>query len=498
MTSPARNGEALLDLRGIGKRFPGVQALAEVDFDLRRGEVHSIVGENGAGKSTLIKILTGVHQPDAGSYAIDGRPAAADSPRAAIAAGISVVYQEPKLVPTLSVAENIFFGRLPSRRGRVAWRRLHEEAAAALDQVGLRLDPRRQVRHLGIGEQQLVEVAQALTQSARVLILDEPTSALSPREIERLFALIRRLKQEGVAIVYVSHKLEEILALSDRVSVLRDGRLVRTAPVEELDGERLISLMVGRPLESEGAPAPAGSGVVALEVRNLSTARVRDVSFRAHRGEIVGFSGLMGAGRTELARAVLGADRRHQGEIEVVGHRLLPDSTAAARRLGVGLVPEDRRGGGLFPEQPVLHNMTVAALDRFCSRGVISPSRERAAAAAFVEELSIRTPSLRQRIAVLSGGNQQKVLVARWLLKQNLEVLFVDEPTRGIDVRARFAIYRLLREMANRGLAVIVISSEIPELLRLCNRIYVMKGGCIVGELPGAGTTPEELLARAI
>ena len=214
MTSPARNGEALLDLRGIGKRFPGVQALAEVDFDLRRGEVHSIVGENGAGKSTLIKILTGVHQPDAGSYAIDGRPAAADSPRAAIAAGISVVYQEPKLVPTLSVAENIFFGRLPSRRGRVAWRRLHEEAAAALDQVGLGLDPRRQVRHLGIGEQQLVEVAQALTQSARVLILDEPTSALSPREIERLFALIRRLKQEGVAIVYVSHKLEEILVLS--------------------------------------------------------------------------------------------------------------------------------------------------------------------------------------------------------------------------------------------------------------------------------------------
>ena len=498
MTYPARNPEPLLDLRGISKRFPGVQALAEVDFDLRRGEVHSLVGENGAGKSTLIKILTGVHRADRGSYAIDGRTAAAGNPREAIAAGISVVYQEPKLAPNLSIAENIFFGRLPSRRGRVAWRRLHEEAAAALDQVGLEVDPRRQVRHLGIGEQQLVEVAQALTQSARVLILDEPTSALSPREIERLFALIRRLKQEGAAILYVSHKLEEILAISDRVTVLRDGRLVRTAPVAELDGERLISLMVGRPLGSEAAPAPTCGGEVSLEVRNLSTARVRDVSFRAHRGEIVGFSGLMGAGRTELARAVLGADRRRRGEIEVGGQRLPPDSTAAARRLGVGLVPEDRRGGGLFPEQPVLHNMTVAALDRFCRRGVISPSRERDAASALVEELSIRTPSLRQRIAVLSGGNQQKVLVARWLMKRNLEVLFVDEPTRGIDVGARFEIYRLLREMAGRGLAVIVISSEIPELLRLCNRIYVMKGGRIAAELPGAGTTPEELLARAI
>ena len=498
MTSPARNPEPLLDLRGISKRFPGVQALAEIDFDLRRGEVHSLVGENGAGKSTLIKILTGVHRADLGSYAIDGHPAAAANPREAIAEGISVVYQEPKLAPNLSVAENIFFGRLPSRRGRVAWRRLYEEAEAALDQVGLEVDPRRQVRHLGIGEQQLVEVAQALTQSARVLILDEPTSALSPREIERLFALIRRLKQEGAAIVYVSHKLEEILAISDRVTVLRDGKRVRTAPVAELDGERLISLMAGRPVGSEAASAPAGASETAIEVRNLSTARVRDVSFRAHRGEIVGFSGLMGAGRTELARAVVGADRRRHGEIEVGGQRLPPDSTAAARRLGVGLVPEDRRGGGLFPEQPVLHNMTVAALDRFCRRGVISPSRERDAASGLVEELSIRTPSLRQRIAVLSGGNQQKVLVARWLLKRNLEVLFVDEPTRGIDVGARFEIYRLLREMAGRGLAVIVISSEIPELLRLCNRIYVMKGGRIAAELPGEGTTPEELLARAI
>lgn len=498
MTTVSNTTEFPVSLRNIWKRFPGVQALSDVDFDLRHGEVHAVVGENGAGKSTLIKILSGVYRPDSGSYTIDGRSARVNNPHDAIAAGISVVYQELKLIPNMSIAENIFFGRLPTKSGRIDWGCLYEKSVTALNEVGLSVDPRLKAQYLGVGQQQLIEIAHALTQSARVLIMDEPTSALSPQEIERLFSLILRLKKQGVATVYVSHKLQEILDLSDRVSVLRDGKLIRTAPTVEFNRKTLIKLMVGRSLDRESTKIPAGTESVAIELHGLSTAQIHEVSLRANSGEIVGLFGLMGAGRTELARAIVGIDQRLHGRIEIHGQSLKPNSPAAAKRLGVGMMPENRRTDGLFPEQSVLHNMTIAALERYTRRCVIDPSQEREAASQLVKTMSIRTPSLQQRIAVLSGGNQQKVIMARWLLKDDLKVLIVDEPTRGIDIGAKVEIYQLLREMAGRGLAMIVISSEMPELLDLCNRIYVMKNGRLTAEFSGNNNTQENLLASAI
>ncbi len=436
--------EPLVELRGIHKHYPGVYALKEVDFDLRPGEVHALVGENGADKSTLIKILAGATFFEQGEYLVEGGPAQISSPQDAIRRGISVVYQELELAPLLSVAENIFFGRLPSRFGRVQWAQLYRESAAVLAQVGLEVDPRLGVERLGIAAQQLVEIARALSCKARVLVMDEPTSALTPAEITRLFGLVRRLREQGTAILYVSHKLEEIFALADRITVLRDGARVATMPAGELDEGRLISLMVGRPLGELFPRTHRARGAAVLEVKGLSTERVRDISFEVAEGEIVGFSGLMGAGRTEVARAVLGLDRRLAGEVLVGGEVLPPDSSAAARRRGLGLVPEDRRAEGIFPQLGVDHNASIASLERFSKWGWIGREEEGRAVAEQVQRLEIRTPSLAQRIALLSGGNQQKVLVARWLLRQGLRVLLVDEPTRGIDVGARAEIYRLL------------------------------------------------------
>lgn len=489
---------SLVELQGIHKQYPGVYALKGVDFDLRPGEVHALVGENGAGKSTLIRILAGATAFDQGEYRLEGAPAAITSPQDAIRRGISVVYQELELVSGLSVAENIYFGRLPSRRGRVLWSQLYRDSAAVLAQVGLEVDPRTWVENLGIAAQQLVEIARALSCKARVLIMDEPTSALTPAEIDRLFGLVRRLRQQGTAILYVSHKLEEIFALADRITVLRDGARVCTAAAAELDEARLISLMVGRPL-GELFPRPQRTGgAPVLEVQGLSTARVHDISFAVGEGEIVGFSGLMGAGRTEVARAVLGLDRRLAGQVRVGGQDLPPDSCAAARRAGLGLVPEDRRAEGIFPQLGVLHNASIAAMERFSRRGWVLRGPEREAVAAQVRQLEIKTPSLDQTIALLSGGNQQKVLIARWLLRQGLRVLLVDEPTRGIDVGARAEIYRLLDQLAGQGLGVVVISSELTELLGLCDRTYVMKAGRITGCLSRAEATQERLLELAL
>lgn len=490
----------LLELRQIHKRFPGVYALKGVDFDLQAGEVHALVGENGAGKSTLIKILAGDCDFQQGEYLIDGALAHIARPQDALRKGISAVYQELELAPVLSVAENIFFGRLPSRWGKVQWRRLYEETAAVLEQVGLEVHPATRVGRLSLAGQQLVEIARALSCRARALVMDEPTSALTPVEIERLFGLIRRLRAQGVAVLYVSHKLEEVLSLADRVSVLRDGVRVGTRRAGELDEGQLIALMVGRQLDGlfPKAHAEKGGGQVVLEVEGLKTARVQGISFQVRQGEIAGFCGLRGAGRTELARAVLGLDARLEGQVRVEGRPVPANSCAAARRMGIGMVPEDRRAEGLFPELGVDHNMSIAALERFCRWGRIRAPQERAAVSALVRRLGIRTPGLGQPIAYLSGGNQQKVLIARWLLREELKVLFVDEPTRGIDVGARAEIYCLLDELAGRGLALVVISSELPELLGLCDRIYAMKAGRIAGQVPGAAATQEELLALAI
>lgn len=489
----------VISLQKVHKQFPGVYALRDVDFDLCAGEVHALVGENGAGKSTLIKILSGVYDYQQGTYLIDGEEAGIGRPMDAIERGISVVYQELELVPTLSVAENVFFGRLPhTRGGRVLWSELYARTEELLRQVGLDVSARTKVGHLGIAAQQLVEIAKALSLQARVIVMDEPTSALSPQEIERLFELIGQLRERGVGIVYVSHKLEEILRLSDRVTVLRDGELVGTERTEELDEKRLIGLMVGREMAEGVSRSQVEAGRVILEVEGLTTARVEEVSFGVRAGEIVGFSGLMGAGRTELARGIFGIDRRKKGAILLGGEPVPANDPPAARRMGLGMVPEDRRGDGIFPHLSVSENMTIAALAQFVRRSRIQPEREREEVHGMVEALAIRTPSADQVISKLSGGNQQKVLIARWLLKENLKVLFVDEPTRGIDVGAKAEIYRLLDDLAKRGLAVIVLSSEMPEILGLCDRIYVMSGGRITGEFGREEATQEKLLESAL
>ena len=474
-------------------------ALRNVDFNLHVGEVHALVGENGAGKSTLIKILAGVYDFQQGEYFIEGEAAGIVHPLDAIKKGISVVYQELELVPDLSVAENIFFGRLPhTRTGRVLWQQLYAEADELLRQVGLDLSARTKVGHLGIAAQQLVEIARALSCRARVIVMDEPTSALSPREIDGLFSLLEKLREGGVGIVYVSHKLDEILRISDRVTVLRDGERVGTEPTVDLDERRLIAMMVGRELAQGMPEGQRDDGPVILEVKGLTTARIKDVSFQVRKGEIVGFSGLMGAGRTELARAVLGIDQRVAGKVLLAGEPVPADSPPTARRMGMGLIPEDRRVDGIFPHMSVAENMTIAALEQFSRHSCIQQRQERERVTEMVDALAIRTPGVDQVIAKLSGGNQQKVLIARWLLKENLKVLFVDEPTRGIDVGARAEIYRLLDELAHQGLAVVVLSSEMTEILGLCERIYVMSGGRISGEFSREEATPESLLESAL
>ena len=500
MTEPPR-----IELRGIRKAFPGVQALDGVDLVLRAGEVHALVGENGAGKSTLIKVMGGVYRADEGTYLVDGRPDVVSDPRTAADAGIRVVHQELELFPDLSVAENVFFGRLPVRGGiRVDWRRLEQDTATALDQVGLDISPRVKVRRLGIAQQQLVEIARALSphargRQARVLILDEPTSALSPAEIDGLFVLLRRLRDDGVAMLYVSHKLDEIRRLADRITILRDGAHVSTDDAGDLEEQDIIRRMVGRQLDGAYPRSRRTPGEVTLAVDGLSTEHVSDISLTVRAGEVVGVSGLMGAGRTELLRGILGADRRLAGRVHIRGRALGADATWRARSAGLGLVPEDRRAQGLFPLLGVLHNASIACLQQFSRRGMwLQTSLETREAGRVIERMRVRTPSLHQPVALLSGGNQQKVLLARWLLKRDLAVLFVDEPTRGIDVGARFEIYRLLDELAGEGLGILLVSSEMEELLGLCDRIYVMKAGRITEEMSAAEATQEGLLAAAL
>jgi ABC-type sugar transport system ATPase subunit len=473
-------------LRGIRKGFPGVQALDGVDLELWDGEIHALVGENGAGKSTLIKIIAGVHRPDEGTCHLGGEPARIQGPRDGVQSEIRVVYQELELVRDLSVAENVFFGCLPTRGMRVDWARLELETAVVLEQVGLEVSPRARVRQLGIAAQQLVEIARALPLEARVLVLDESTSALSPVEIDRLFVLLRRLRDEGVALLYVSHKLEEIRALADRITVLRDGRHVSTDFASDLDEDEIIRRMVGRELGGQFPHNQRAPGKVVLETESLTTAHVRDISVRA--GEIVGLSGLMG-------RAAPSCCEPFSGSTPVGRERCV----WRMRLAGVGLVPEDRRGQGIFARASVLHNATISCLDQFVSPlGHLLHRREESEGGHVLERMRVRTPSAAQSMALLSGGNQQKVLAARWLLKRDLRVLLVDEPTRGIDVVARSEIYKLLDELAAEGLGILLASSEIEELIGLCERIYVMREGHIRAELKAEEVTPERLLAAAL
>ena len=489
----------LVRMEGIDKRFPGVHALKSVDFDLRAGEVHALMGENGAGKSTLMKCLSGVYQPDAGRILIDGQAVALPTPRAAQDLGIGIIHQELALMRDLTVAQNIWIGREPRLSfGRIDEARQNAEAAAILSRMNLGIDPRTPVSRLTIAHQQMVEIAKALSYRSRVLIMDEPTAALNDAEIAELFAIIARLRAEGVGIIYISHKMDEIRRISDRVTVMRDGAHVGTVAAAETPIARIIAMMVGRELSDEKAAIPDLSAAeTALEVRDLSRGpELRGISFSLRRGEILGFAGLMGAGRTELARAIFGAEPADAGRILVHGREVSIRSPADAVREGIGYLSEDRKHYGLALGMDLRANIAMASLPRHADAiGRIDEQALGRIARDYIERLRIRTPGDWQEVRLLSGGNQQKVVIAKWLLR-DCDILIFDEPTRGIDVGAKAEIYRLLGDLAAGGKAIIVISSELPEVLRLSHRIAVMCEGRLTGILPG-GASQEAIMELA-
>ncbi len=488
----------LLEMRDISKSFPGVRALDHVHFDLQRGEIHALMGENGAGKSTLIKILSGVYSLDAGEILLEGQRIEPRDPTHAQSLGISPVHQELNLEPYLSVAENIFLGRqCLNRAGLIDYRRMHREARAILSDLGMTLDTQALAGTLSVAERQMVAIARAVSIEARVVVLDEPTSPLTSHETELLFAIVRRLKARGLGIIYITHRLEEIFRLCDRVTVFRDGQYTATVPVAETNTAAIIAMMIGRDLKDLYRKGTATIGEPVLEVRHLSKQRLlHDISFTIRRGEIVGLAGLVGAGRTELARALFGDWRFDGGEVLLDGKPIRPASPQQAIEAGLGLVPEDRKEQGLVTGFSVRHNVSMATLRHLSPLGFINLGREKGLAAHFVERLAIRTPGIDQKVMYLSGGNQQRVVVAKWLATHP-KVLIVDEPTRGIDVGAKAEIYGLLSDLAQQGVGILMISSDLPEVLAMSDRILVMHEGRLVGELPGTGATQEQVMALA-
>ncbi len=491
----------LVEMRGIEKRFPGVHALKGMNFDLRAGEVHALMGENGAGKSTLMKIMSGIYPRDGGEMFVDGRPAAPDSPRVAQSLGIGIIHQELSLMNDLTAAQNVLIGREPRRSfGRLDEAALNRRCAEIFDQLQLRMDPRAPVGAQTIARQQLIEIAKALSYDPRVLIMDEPTAALNDAEIAELFRVIDTLKEKGVGIVYISHRMDEIKRIADRVTILRDGAYIDTLDAAQTPLSRIIQLMVGREVTQSAPEIPDTSqSPVALEVRGLTRGReVQDVNFSVRKGEILGFAGLMGAGRTEVARIIFGADPHDAGEIRVHGQKVDIRTPHAAVQAGIGYLSEDRKHFGLAIDMSVRANVAMADLGRFTNRaGVLDEGAMKRIAVDYIDRLGIRTPSDEQDVRLLSGGNQQKVVIAKWLLR-DCDVLIFDEPTRGIDIGAKSEIYALLESLAAQGRAIIVISSELPEVMRLSHRIAVMCEGRLTGILPGgARTTQEDIMELA-
>ena len=487
----------MLELRNISKSFPGVQALSDVSLTLGRGEIRALMGENGAGKSTLIRLLAGAHQPDSGSIRIDGQEVLLQRPLDAIKAGIGVIYQELTLLPALNAVDNMFLGR---DRGHfwIPRRQEQERAAAVFARMGVEIPLNVPVGQLSVAQQQLIEIARVLAHDVRILIMDEPSAALTPQEVARLFALLRDLKSQGIGIIYISHRLEEVFQMADTVTVLRDGRHVADCRVSELTRGRLIELMVGRVLLREFQRSQSVTGATVLEVSELCRENVvKNISFQIRSGEVVGLTGLVGAGRTEAARLIFGADRRTSGTIRVDGQTVDVQSPRDAIDAGICLLTEDRKSQGLIPARSVRENFSLASLMRFQTGGLIRQHEESAAFASYVERLNIRISSHEQLISHLSGGNQQKVLLARWLFR-NTKVFLLDEPTRGVDIGAKQEIYQLIADLAQQGKAVLLISSELPEILSLSDRILVMRHGGIAGEIQnGPGVTQEQIMELA-
>lgn len=490
----------LMELKNVSKTFPGVKALQHVNIDLEAGEVLGLCGENGAGKSTLMKVLTGIYTPDPGAEIwIQGQQVQVRDVNHARELGLSIIHQELNLVPDLTVAQNLYLGRAGShKRGLINDRQLNKEAGELFERLGMKLDPKSVVRDLSVARQQMVEIARALSYDSRILVMDEPTAALTLAETDALFTMIRDFISPETGLIYISHRMPEIEEITDRVSVLRDGEFIGTVVTKDVEMREVISMMVGREVSGDARPRTKPlSDEVVLKVEDLSTRNLlKDVSFEVRRGEVLGFAGLMGAGRTEVARCVFGADRRQTGDIWLHGKQLRIRSAADAVRAGIGYLSEDRKAFGLLLQQDIKQNAVMAAMNDYNVGGFILDGKIRSVGQEYAKKLKVKTPSVNQLLGKLSGGNQQKVVIAKWLIR-NCEVLIFDEPTRGIDVGAKEEIYELIEQLSHEGKAIVVISSELPEVLRVSHRIVVMAGGRITGILDNADADQENIMALA-
>lgn len=486
-----------LTVHGARKAFGGVQALAGVDLTLFAGEIHALLGENGAGKSTLLKSLAGVHRLDAGEVVVAGAPFQQGSTRRSRDQGIAVIYQEPSLFPDLSLAENVFIGRQPIASGRVDWSGMTKAAAELFARLGVQLNPLRKARGLSIADQQIVEIAKALSMNANIIVMDEPTAALSSAEVDRLFGVARRLREGGAAVVFVSHRLDEVFALCDRVTIMRDGATVHTCRIDEIDTAQVVRWMVGRDLTEMYPKVPSQVGDLVLQVRNLTSAgQFEDISFDVRAGEIVGLAGLVGSGRSEVVRAIFGVDHYDSGSVQMFGSALPAHDPSAAMARGIALVPEDRRLEGLFMPSSISRNIAMTRLRQLSRRGFLRNRSERALATDWAARMQVKFSDLEAPVQQLSGGNQQKVVLGKWLATAP-RLLIVDEPTRGIDVGTKAEVHRLLSTEASQGMAVLMISSELPEVLGMADRIIVMREGRITAELTRAEATQERIMLAA-
>ena len=488
----------VLRLEGVSKSFPGVRALSDARLEVLRGEIHALIGENGAGKSTLVKILFGVYQPDTGMIELNGKPVSISSPHQAQQLGISMVHQELNLIPALDVGRNIYLGREPTRGASIIdWPKLYHNAEALLAQLGIHLNPRTLVRKLSVAQQQMVEIAHALAWKPSIVILDEPTSSLTSQEIDELFRILRDLKASGVSILYISHRLEELQEIADRATVLRDGHYIATVDARRATIPELIRMMVGRSLEQQFPKEDIGIGAEMLRVQGLTRTGVfQDISFSVHSGEMVGLAGLVGAGRSEVARAIFGADPLDGGEVFVNGRKVEIHTPHDAVAVRIGLLPEDRKTQGLVLVLPVKTNSTLTVLERLSRMGIVHGAQRDTLARQAVTDLHIRTPSIAVRVRNLSGGNQQKVVLAKWLAAQS-KVLIFDEPTRGIDVGAKVEVYHLMNQLAKEGVAILLISSELPEVLGMSDRVLVMHEGKLVADIPRSAANQELIMSYA-
>lgn len=490
----------ILEIRNVVKSFSGVTVLHGINLNVKKGEVHVVVGENGAGKSTLMKIISGVYHRDSGEIIYEGKPVEYKTVHESQNAGISIIHQELNLLPHRTAGQNIFIGREQLKvkfLNVIDQNKMYEESTKLLQFLGVDLDPRTNVSMLGIAQQQMVEVAKALTFESKVLIMDEPTATLTSREITRLFEVIHKLKEQGVSIIYISHRLEEIKQIADRLTVLRDGNTVATLDAKKASVEEIIKLMVGREITNQYARDYKEPGEEILSTVDLNSYRFKNANISVHRGEIVGISGLVGAGRTELALTIFGQEHLASGKVILFGKEFKKMNTRRAVKLKVGLVPEDRKNQGVAIDMPLKYNVIHASLKRLFKNGIMSKQKENETASKYIKELNIRTTSINKPVHLLSGGNQQKVVVAKWLCAE-CELIIFDEPTRGIDVGARAEIYSIMNEFVNQGKAILMISSDLPELLGVCDRIFVMKDGRITGELPRLEATQEKILALSI